>query len=324
MTLTPGYNPVGLSPRLVIYDENNLAGIEILENADFRGCDSIITIDLFFEIEGVLGVAEAGKDTSLCVFDFTLDANLPPNTQGIWSTNLGAFIIDDTNPSTMVNDMPVGENIFTWTLSSENCPEYSSDNVSIFIESTPVAINDVYMIDLTRESSIFFNPVTADDGSGLDSLNGIVDWSFSINSPPINGVAVPDNSGNVTYTPNAGFSGRDSLSYSICSDACSELCDNATIVILVDDELFIPSGFTPNGDGLNDAFVIPTLNNIVSNNSELIVVNRWNDVVFEANPYVNDWKGTRNGKPLPAGTYFYTFQLSKDDEVLSGKVTIVR
>jgi gliding motility-associated-like protein len=59
----------------------------------------------------------------------------------------------------------------------------------------------------------------------------------------------------------------------------------------------IPNVFTPNGDGLNDVFVLST----EPTNSRLQVFNRWGRLVREFATYNNDW----NGDAQPAGTYFY-------------------
>ncbi len=69
--------------------------------------------------------------------------------------------------------------------------------------------------------------------------------------------------------------------------------------------LKIPEGFTPNGDGKNDAWLIDGLENFPSN--ELLIINRWGETVFSAKPYLNDWDGRATGQNdrLPAGTYYF-------------------
>jgi gliding motility-associated-like protein len=69
----------------------------------------------------------------------------------------------------------------------------------------------------------------------------------------------------------------------------------------------IPEGFSPNGDGVDDFFVIQNPNGKSIN---LQVYNRWGNIVFEADQYQNDWNGRANkgiviGTDLPDGTYFY-------------------
>lgn len=109
-------------------------------------------------------------------------------------------------------------------------------------------------------------------------------------------------------------------------------CDSLVQVVLTFDTLcgvpadfYIPSGITPNGDGLNDRFVIPALASQPDafDDSELIIANRWGQVVFQAAPYRNEWDGgNREGVPLPAGTYFYRFRYGEGER--RGEVTILR
>ncbi|MEN9370632.1 MAG: hypothetical protein RI952_1497, partial [Bacteroidota bacterium] len=75
--------------------------------------------------------------------------------------------------------------------------------------------------------------------------------------------------------------------------------------------LFIPSGFSPDGDGTNEQFVIPGLENYPTNKLEIF--NRWGNKVFEMSPYNNSWTGSASNTGglvigdgvLPNGTYFY-------------------
>jgi gliding motility-associated-like protein len=84
------------------------------------------------------------------------------------------------------------------------------------------------------------------------------------------------------------------------------------IVIPSDGGLFIPEGFSPNADGINDKFVIrhPSGTKIV-----LEIYNRWMNLVYRNNDYQNDWEGAANvgvatnNQGVPAGTYFYNVVL---------------
>ena len=85
------------------------------------------------------------------------------------------------------------------------------------------------------------------------------------------------------------------------------------------------NAFTPNGDGINDLWLITNGNCLTSATAE--VFNRYGAKVFGSNDYHNDWNGTYNGKPLPDGTYYYviTFRLLNGHmQTLKGSVTILR
>jgi gliding motility-associated-like protein len=78
------------------------------------------------------------------------------------------------------------------------------------------------------------------------------------------------------------------------------------------DKIDMPTGFTPNGDGINDQFVIPGL--FAYNKRELFVYNRYGNLVYENGNYENEWNGDNmSGTPLPDGTYYVVLIL--DDEV---------
>ena len=83
--------------------------------------------------------------------------------------------------------------------------------------------------------------------------------------------------------------------------------------------VFIPQGFSPNGDGINDRFIITgTAGQTVS----LQVFNRWGSAVYVSTDYKNDWDGISNtnlnvantNQGLPDGTYFYVVRLSNGME----------
>ena len=89
------------------------------------------------------------------------------------------------------------------------------------------------------------------------------------------------------------------------------------------DEVEIPTGFTPNGDGKNDFFEIRGIENYEEN--VLVVYNRWGNKVFEKSQYANDWEGTNNsGDPLPAGTYFYIFKVRDTGKTYTNYIDIRR
>jgi gliding motility-associated-like protein len=58
---------------------------------------------------------------------------------------------------------------------------------------------------------------------------------------------------------------------------------------------------------------------------KLTIYNRWGNIVFETNGYNNDWQGTFDGKTLPFGTYYYTFDFGDDTgRTKSGYISLLR
>ncbi|MFD1005214.1 DUF7507 domain-containing protein, partial [Winogradskyella aquimaris] len=93
--------------------------------------------------------------------------------------------------------------------------------------------------------------------------------------------------------------------------------------------LTIYNEFSPNGDGVNETFVIDCLERFPNNKLE--VYNRWGNIVYSKNGYLNDWSGTTNGRAvigqsdeLPVGTYYYVLDLGDGSEPRVGWLYINR
>ena len=69
------------------------------------------------------------------------------------------------------------------------------------------------------------------------------------------------------------------------------------------DEFFIPSAFTPNGDGLNDLFYVKA--NFEPRNFEMIILNRNGERLFQTRDMNIGWDGRLHGNILPSGMYVY-------------------
>lgn len=95
-----------------------------------------------------------------------------------------------------------------------------------------------------------------------------------------------------------------------------------TMHIFVYSDIYIPSAFSPNGDGLNETWKIPALAAFPT--FELAVFNRYGQLVFENKNINLPWDGTFKGAPLPAGVYVYNINLHLFPEILKGTVMIVR
>lgn len=85
-------------------------------------------------------------------------------------------------------------------------------------------------------------------------------------------------------------------------------------------EVIIPEGFSPNGDGQNDQFLIRNLGQL---KADVTIFDRHGTVVFESKDYQNNWDGRDRGKVLPSGTYFYSIRLS-DGRKFTRALTISR
>ena len=106
------------------------------------------------------------------------------------------------------------------------------------------------------------------------------------------------------------------------ADGCFGI-DSVTVTV---EELVDPvGGFSPNGDGVNEFFLIERIDDFP--NAVVQIFNRWGNLIYESAPgYTNPWNGKHNGKELTVGTYYYVIDL-KDDQVknlVTGPVTILK
>jgi gliding motility-associated-like protein len=96
--------------------------------------------------------------------------------------------------------------------------------------------------------------------------------------------------------------------YIVTLVASNGYCDDtATIVVkaVLFPEVFVPNVFTPNADGSNETFMVDTKNMA---SIELIILNRWGNVVAEINSLIGGWDGkTQSGAEATAGVYFYKY-----------------
>ena len=83
----------------------------------------------------------------------------------------------------------------------------------------------------------------------------------------------------------------------------TECFDTTSYYIYVENcAVYVPTAFTPNGDGLNDFF---GAKGIVSNNAnfQMMIYNRYGRVVFQTTDLYDHWDGFNNGQPAMEGVY---------------------
>ena len=122
--------------------------------------------------------------------------------------------------------------------------------------------------------------------------------------------------------------GCDSLIITITSLAPEDTC----IVPAITKDVFIPNIFSPNGDGINDLFMVSSNLQAVSRISFLRLFDRWGGLVLELFDVVpNDpafgWDGTEKGKPVSQGVFLWMVNIEYTDgkmETRTGDVTVIR
>lgn len=106
--------------------------------------------------------------------------------------------------------------------------------------------------------------------------------------------------------------------------------DTAYVTIIVNGELdpmiiSFPNVFTPNGDNVNEVFFANYVN---VSSLEVLVLNRWGNVIFETDKVGFFWNGINTaGNPVEDGVYFYTYKATGfDGTIIEGHdfVTVER
>ncbi len=189
----------------------------------------------------------------------------------------------------------------------------------------PVAVNDTFniLVDVASDFNVLANDFDG-DGDGLTITELI--------APGITGSVEISASNTLNYS--SSVETVDDFAYIVCDDNIPSLCDTAfvhvvvTETVVIDDLVFVPNSFSPNGDGINDLLDIVGIENYPKYN--LKIYDRWSSLVFEANNDVKMWNGRSNVEfvsvsgDVPEGTYFYILRLEEAPDPLTGFIVIKR
>jgi gliding motility-associated-like protein len=111
------------------------------------------------------------------------------------------------------------------------------------------------------------------------------------------------------------------------SNSCV-LVDSISVVVLQEKAVFIPTAFSPNGDGKNETFDFQILG---AKEVAVSIWNRWGEIVYtnpaQINGAGNGWDGKSKGQNVSLDTYVYQFEVEYYDgtkETLSGTVNVLK
>lgn len=222
--------------------------------------------------------------------------------------------------------------------------------INILYKNTPfTVVKDFYSNyrnqTISNVGSILDNEPADVDGDTLYVYPAVVDFVVrrsiikpdtiyrdSILAQPKHGTIVMEPNGTFTYEPEKEFMGMDTAFFWVCEHnsrpICNEyVCKIDTVVFEIKQyNIFVPKGFSPNGDNVNDYFVIKSE---VPLPLRIAVYNRWGNLVYENNDYKNDWNGTANqglvlGSGLPDGTYYLYYNVNNGEKDGFHYITLTR
>ena len=228
-----------------------------------------------------------GNDTSICPGDAAIiDITHPDITQYTWQDG-------SHNPIYVVSD----EGRFYATVSLKGCELADTIRVSIMSPYLQIKEHDTL---ICLDSKITLHTIAFPESIYL--------WNNGSQAPEI----TADHAGNYTvYAKNVCGTFSDSIKIETVS------CDCKT---------FIPTAFSPNGDGKNDLFEVrmDCLKMILF---DFTVYNRYGQQLFQSNINTKGWDGYFNGQPLDAGTYFFYLRYKTDTGdiiVKKGDINLIR
>ncbi len=297
---------------------------EVITGGSISGCDSIVLLNLTVADVATFGAAEAGDDFTSCTDTEQLQANLPDSTFGKWLFSDVLVVEGWNSPTSTVTNLQPGPNWMIWSLSTSFCEDYDQDSILIFRENRPLANEDFVLMP-------FDSKLVTIDVLENDELAFVSGWFVEEMNQPSLGILENQQDGTFNFEVETAFEEDLSFTYELCNDLCPDLCDTALVRILMEagpeplDTVIIPNAFTPNDDGVNDTWVIDGLDKYPDN--EVVIFNRWGDIVFETQSYNNDWGGEyqKSGKSLPQATYYYILRLNvPGGKIYRGDITILK
>ncbi len=246
--------------------------------------------------------------------DVTINANNFCDATGV---NLGSpEATDNCTIASIANDapasFPIGTTVVTWTITDATGNFTTvTQNVTVIDTEAPVVVLQSAAVQLDANGFGVLSFEAIDNGSSDNC--GIA--TVSIDQTTFDCSQVGFNTVTVTITDNSGNQSVGTVVINvIASDACGS--DNNA-------GPNVPDAFTPNGNSINDTWVIPGLEGY--NTKQMAVYSRYGTLVYYSAAYANDWDGTLmgNGVAVPDGTYYYILNLDGGKQ-MAGYVYINR
>ena len=248
--------------------------------------------------------AQAGRDTVICSAGSVILTG---------SNSVGAIKYDWfqlPNPIAIANTAsfapPISAGSSTYVLLTVSSVSTCVDRDTVVIRTFPEMIIDAgpnATIPLFSNVTIGGNPTT----QGAVSLT----WTpaFALSDPFVQN-PVASNTVNITFTITA-------------SDINGCTASDSVRVELYP-EVKVSSGFSPNGDGKNDLWIIDYIDQFPNNTVE--IYNRWGEQLFYSKGYLTPFNGQYRGRDLPVGTYYYVINLNHPayTKPYTGPLTIFR
>jgi len=193
---------------------------------------------------------------------------------------------------------------------TNNCISLTRSMLNVIVKESPYISYTYSTQSLGGEFNVSFTNTSANGDSYI--------WMFGDTSIL----------GNVSYDINPIHSYSNTGQYPVSvyasnSFGCTALYTNS-IFVNTNNALFIPTTFTPNGDGKNDIFRVRGDQFLLK---EMAIYDQWGTLVYRTDASLPYWDGKSQGNVLQNATYVYRINLIDQDQVakeLTGSITLIK
>ena len=240
-------------------------------------------------------VASTIEDTPLSLSDLLDNDTVVDNARikafDVTTTNGGTVSDERTHYLYTPKDGFVGDDTFTYTICDDDTPENCSTatvTITVTDEGNPTAENDA--INVLENSTKVINNLLDNDSVIDDAVIA------SIDDASTQGTVVLNADGTISYTPQTGFLGDDTFSYSICDDDEPEnFCSTATVTITVLEAISfnIPSNLVDYYSGVifsndSDLMFEELENHTISNHTTILSYGQRHEYLYNADADLNN------------------------------------
>ncbi len=247
--------------------------------------------------QNICSETNVNSNITVCVSD-TIKLTSSNGKSYIWKGPNG-FTSNEQNPRIPNADTTLAGNYMLTVLNNAGCTD--TDTTNVVVNENPVAsAGPNQKIEFATETVMKAELSSSETGQ----------WSLISGSGILSDIHSP-----TTKVTQLSI-GKNIFLWSVSNGNCDA---DAEVIITVPNP-FVPSVITPNGDGINDYFMISdTIGKV-----ELIIFNRWGTEEYSNSNYLNDWHGQNNKEAdLPYDTYFYILRFS-NLKIIKGSVLIKR
>ncbi len=250
---------------------------------------------------------DAGTNDEICGLDYTLSASPSGSWGGTWSSQTAVLtaVTDVSNASNPVTVQDYGIWQFWWKESNWKCVDSASVDITFWEQPAPAfAGNDTTLVPMQYQYDL----------QGEVPLVGTGTWSV------VSGNGNFDDINLATTTVRGLLDGMNIFNWKVENGTCTPVEDDVSIEVTV---ISVPNGFSPNGDNINDLFIIKGIEN--SGKNELVITDMTGIIVYKAANYQNDWDGRdQYGNYLPEGTYYYFLTVEEPARVTKKGYVIIK